>query len=139
MSATQPPEPPVAGDPPERPARSRPGVLRRPLFWAVLVLVVWWVVASVGGPLAGRLQEVQTNDNAAFLPASAESTEVNTLQQRFAEAESFPVVVLFVRDAGLTPGDVTAATRFTSEVASFPLIDEKAARRTPAHGPSATT
>ena len=48
--------------------------LRRPLLWAVLVLVAWWLVGGIGGQFTGKLQEVQKNDNAAFLPASAEST-----------------------------------------------------------------
>jgi len=40
------------------------------------IILVWLVV---GGPLASlssKTSEVQQNDNAAFLPASAESTEV---------------------------------------------------------------
>ena len=80
-------------------------VLKRPLTWAILVLVAWWVVGAVAGPLAGRLQEVQKNDNAAFLPATAESTEVNQLQQKFAQTETFPLAVLFVRDGQVTSAD----------------------------------
>ena len=44
-----------------------------------LVLLVWLGLAGVGGPLVGRLSEVQKNDNASFLPKTAESTEVAAL------------------------------------------------------------
>ena len=36
---------------------------------ALVVVLVWFGIASVGGPLVGRLSEVQKNDNASFLPA----------------------------------------------------------------------
>ncbi len=36
----------------------------------------WLLIGSAVGPLSGKLSEVQTNDNASFLPASAESTLV---------------------------------------------------------------
>ena len=99
-------------------------VAKRPLTWTILVLVAWWVVAGVAGPLAGRLQEVQKNDNASFLPASAESTQVNDLQTRFAESESFPLSVLYVRDTGVTAADKAFVATYTASVASWPLVDE---------------
>ena len=73
---------------------------------ALLVVLVWFAVASVGGPLVGRLSEVQKNDNASFLPARAESTEVMNEVARFTETESLPFIV--VMDAG---GPVTPAQR----------------------------
>ena len=134
MSAPQPPSDPYspsADKPADQPADpAAPGrgvvirVLKRPLTWAVLVLVAWWVVGALAGPLAGKLQEVQKNDNASFLPSSAESTEVSTLQQKFAQNESFPLFVLFVRDAGLTAADQQFVTTYTQSIASWPLVDE---------------
>ena len=49
---------------------------RRWWVWPLVVVLVWIVVGGPLGSFAGRLSEVQTNDNAAFLPQSAESTEV---------------------------------------------------------------
>jgi RND superfamily putative drug exporter len=88
------------------------------------VLIAWWLVGAFAGPLAGKLQEVQKNDNAAFLPASAESTEVSSLQKKFAQNESFPMFVLFVRDAGLTSADQQFVATYTQSIASWPLVDE---------------
>ncbi len=98
-------------------------VARRPLTWAVLVLVAWWVVGGVAGPLTGKLQEVQKNDNAAFLPASAESTEVNRLQASFAQGETFPLAVLLVRGSGVGAADQQFVESYAKSMATWALVD----------------
>jgi putative drug exporter of the RND superfamily len=103
-------------------------VARRPVTWAILVLVAWWVVGAVAGPLAGRLQEVQKNDNASFLPATAESTEVNQLQARFAQTETFPLAVLFVRDGPLTTADQQYVASYAAAMPTWPLVDSDGAK-----------
>ena len=74
MTVSSPPPAPAA--PPEPAggnviARS----LRRPLAWAILVLVAWAVVWGLAGQTTSKLQDVQKNDNAQWLPSSAESTQ----------------------------------------------------------------
>ena len=64
-----------------------------------------WCGCSSGGPLgsfAGRLAEVQENDNAAFLPQSAESTEVlDASWSASQDEETIPAtVVVRARRAG---------------------------------------
>lgn len=78
-----------------------------------LVLVVWLAVGGGLGPYAGKLGEVATNDQAAFLPRSAESTRVLQAQEAFRQEESLPVLVVWTaRDGGpLAPGAQAAATR----------------------------
>ncbi|MEO3813034.1 hypothetical protein ABGB17_28865 [Sphaerisporangium sp. B11E5] len=58
---------------------------RRPLRWLVpaLLVLVWLIGGGALGPFAGKLTEVSTNDQAAFLPKSAESTRVLEVQDRF--------------------------------------------------------
>jgi len=79
---------------------------RRPVLLAALVVVVWLAGAGPLGSFAGRLGEVQTNDNASFLPESAEATQVSELQRRFVEEEVLPVVVVYERAAGITDADL---------------------------------
>ncbi|WP_285747738.1 efflux RND transporter permease subunit [Lentzea sp. NBRC 105346] len=81
---------------------------------AVLV-ALWLVVGGIGGPLQGRLSEVQKNDNASFLPANAEATEVSELQKKFAEQQSLPAIVVFERDTTLSIDDLTIITNRTEE------------------------
>src|SRR3954468_17840543 len=75
---------------------------RRTLRWLLPALVVLlWL--GLGGPLGsfnGKLSSVQENDNAAFLPDSAESTRVTELLRRFDTERSLPVVLLWESDGG---------------------------------------
>ncbi|MFJ3670917.1 MMPL family transporter [Streptomyces sp. NPDC090106] len=84
----------------------------------LLLLVVWLGVGGVLGPFAGRLGEVATNDQAAFLPRSAESTEVVTAQEAFDQDETLPVIVLWTaaEDGGDVAGRRTAATGVLSSL-----------------------
>ena len=77
------------------------------------------------GPLAGKLTQAQKNDNAAFLPASAESTRVNELQATFSEAQTFPVFVVFARESGVTAEDTKAVQAFAASVPSLQLTDDE--------------
>src|SRR3954468_9213354 len=75
---------------------------RRTLRWLLPALVVLlWL--ALGGPLGsfnGKLSAVQENDNAAFLPDSAESTRVTELLRRFDTERSLPVILLWESDGG---------------------------------------
>ncbi|MDT0472511.1 MMPL family transporter [Streptomyces sp. DSM 41014] len=64
----------------------------------LLLLVVWLGIGGALGPFAGRLGEVATNDQAAFLPRSAESTEVITAQRAFRQDETLPAIVVWTDD-----------------------------------------
>ncbi len=87
----------------------------------LLALVVWLGVSSVGGPLVGRLAEVQSNDNAAFLPAAAEATEVNDLAAGFTSSQALPYFVVLERASGLTGADRAFIAAFAERVPQLPL------------------
>ncbi len=83
-----------------------PKLWLRILLPTVLV-VVWFAIAGLGGPTFGKISEVSTNDQAGFLPASAQSTEVNEWQTKFNDSENIPAIVVFQKDSG----DVTDADK----------------------------
>ncbi|WP_394248589.1 MMPL family transporter [Arthrobacter pityocampae] len=72
----------------------------------VVVVLIWLVGAAVGGPTFGRLEEVSSNDQASFLPASAESTEAGELQQRFSDSDAIPAVIVAESDTAIDPRDL---------------------------------
>ncbi|WP_052273873.1 MMPL family transporter [Arthrobacter sp. L77] len=74
----------------------------------VVVVLIWLVGAAVGGPTFGRLEEVSSNDQASFLPASAESTEAGELQQRFSDSDAIPAVIVAESDTVIEPQDLGA-------------------------------
>ncbi|MGC4897178.1 MMPL family transporter [Micromonospora sp. DT31] len=68
-----------------------------------LLIVAWLTAGGLLGPLAGKLGEVVESGAAAYLPRSAEATEVLDLMQRFGEPEAMPAVLVY--DAGGTALD----------------------------------
>jgi RND superfamily putative drug exporter len=74
-------------------------------LWPAVAIVVWLLVGGPLGSLQGKVSEVQQNDNAAFLPQSAESTEVVNLDRKFVPEETSPAIVVYARPGGLTAAD----------------------------------
>ncbi|MEV6663773.1 MMPL family transporter [Streptomyces nigra] len=64
----------------------------------VVLLLVWLGVGGALGPYAGKLGEVATNDQAAFLPQSAESTQVLEARKAFDQSETLPAIVVWTAD-----------------------------------------
>src|SRR5690606_23681584 len=58
----------------------------------------------------GKLGDVAENDDAAFLPESAESTTVSELARRCNAEERVPAIVVAERPGGLEPADVEYVT-----------------------------
>jgi putative drug exporter of the RND superfamily len=82
-------------------------VTRRRLRWLLpaVFVVLWLALGGFGGPYAGKLSEVSKNDNAAFLPKSAEATMAQDEQRTFADRQVLPAVVIAERPSGLTDAD----------------------------------
>ncbi|MFC9342268.1 MMPL family transporter [Streptomyces sp. NPDC057020] len=101
----------------------------RPARWAArllpLVLLVLWLAVGGGlGPYAGKLGEVATNDQAAFLPRSAESTRVIEAQRAFRQDETLPALVVWTSPGGapLGPETRSAATRALATLTGQPGV-----------------
>jgi putative drug exporter of the RND superfamily len=104
------------------PDLERPTSRARWLLPAVL-LVLWLVIASIGGPFQGRLAEVQENDSAAFLPDGVESTEVSELAAGFSDDDTFPAfVVIESTDGALTPEQLGGIAAFAAQVPELPVV-----------------
>ncbi|MET9714164.1 MMPL family transporter [Streptomyces rochei] len=95
--------------------------------WLVplVLLLVWLGIGGTLGPYAGKLGEVATNDQAAFLPRSAESTRVVDAQRAFQQDETLPVIVVWTFDDGDDGGAAAhreAATRSVAALAGEPGV-----------------
>ena len=78
----------------------------RALIPAVLI-AIWLAAGAVGGPYFGRVDEVSSNDQTSYLPASAEATQVQKLLGEFSDSGVIPAIVLFSSDDTLTTSDQT--------------------------------
>lgn len=108
-------------------SRVRPGHAgsRRSRRWLLpaAVLLLWLFVGGPLGSFAGQLADVQENDNAAFLPESAESTLAAREYARFVRSESLPAIIAFERESGLTRDDKAQVAALVDEVRAVEHVD----------------
>ncbi len=85
----------------------------------VVLLIAWLGIGGGLGPYAGKLGEVATNDQAAFLPQNAESTQVIDAQKAFQQNETLPVILVWTSAEKDTPVDDGQREAATGALASL--------------------
>lgn len=99
----------------ERPETSEERTDRRHLSVGQVVIgvlaLVFLVVGANGGSYQGKLQNVEKNNNSAFLPSSAQSTEVANQAALFQSVQTDPGFVVYQRQGGLTSADRAAIAK----------------------------
>ena len=101
------------------------GAGARGVRWVALLMVLaWLVVGGIGGPLVGRLSEVQTNDNANFLPESAESTAVNQFVLKATDTQSLPYLLVAEKTSGLTDADRQAVQAYVASIPGLAFAED---------------
>ncbi|MFE1441651.1 MMPL family transporter [Streptomyces sp. NPDC058739] len=74
------------------------------------VVLAFWVVLLVPAVmLAGKLGDVEENDNSAWLPSNAESTKVVERADKFGLTKTVPAIVVYDRGDGVTDADMAKA------------------------------
>lgn len=73
----------------------------------VLLVLIWLVGGSIGGPYFGKVDEVATNDQSSFLPSSAEATQVQERLADFTGGDTIPAVVVVTGDGALTDAQLS--------------------------------
>ncbi|MHA7261701.1 MMPL family transporter [Arthrobacter sp. TMN-37] len=97
----------------------------RVLLPAVIVLI-WLVGAGFGGPTFGRLEEVSSNDQAAFLPASAESTAAGEFEEQFRDSDAVPAVLLAESTQDIPPRELGAYAEVAGRLAGVDGLEAPA-------------
>ena len=85
----------------------------------VLLILVWLVGGSVGGPYFGKVDEVSSNDQSAYLPSSADATQVQERLTDFLGSDSIPAVVVVTGDGELSADQLSEIARLTDEFAAI--------------------
>lgn len=93
------------------------------LRWLVPVVLVltWLALAGVGGPTFGRLEEVSSNDQASFLPASAEATEAQDWQSKFRDSDEVPGIIVVESGEAITPAQLGEFAGLRTELEALKL------------------
>src|SRR6185312_6321956 len=73
----------------------------------VLLVLIWLVGGSIGGPYFGKVDQVSSNDQSTYLPSSAEATKVQERLPDFTGGNTIPAVVVVRGDGKLTDAQVT--------------------------------
>lgn len=87
----------------------------------IAVLAVWLAIAAFGGQAQGKLSSVQTNDSAAFLPSSSESTRASEAAVDFVQDDSVPALVLFTSDDGKISPSLDKIKEFADSIPTLEL------------------
>ncbi len=87
----------------------------------MLVVIFWFILTGVFGPLFGKLSSVQENNNSSFLPKGAEATQASEVIQTFSgkDSFSFPTLVLF--EGAATPEAIAAINDHLDEIGALSL------------------
>ena len=74
--------------------------------WAVFAIwVVGIMIAAGPANLPGQFTDAEENESTSFLPGDAESTKALQAAEELQGGELAPAVIVYRREAGLTPGD----------------------------------
>ena len=87
----------------------------------MLVVIAWFILTGVFGPLFGKLTSVQENNNSSFLPKGAEATLAADEIKKFSGDDSFnfPTLVLF--EGKVNPETLGAITEHMTGVGALQL------------------
>ncbi|MEU8819454.1 MMPL family transporter [Actinoplanes sp. NPDC048796] len=87
-----------------------------------IVLGLWIVILVLTAPLAGKLGSVEKNDNSAWLPGGAESTQVIEESRAFQPDDIAPAIVIYERTSGITEADMAQAQKAAAEMKNVPGV-----------------
>ena len=101
---------------------------RRTVVRAILValaLLAWLAIGGFGGIAQGQLSQVQENDQAAFLPESAESTQASEFIAEFSVDDALPALLVIEPEDGaeVTEEQIGAVSQWAQTVPDLELPD----------------
>ncbi len=105
-------------------AHSRGGNRLRRWLVPGLIVVFWLFVVGPLGSFAGQLADVQENDSAGFLPASAESTQVRELSLQFVTSDTLPAIIVYEFDSAIGPEGLAAISTDVEAIAEVPGVTQ---------------
>ena len=87
----------------------------------MLVVLMWFLITGVFGPLFGKLSSVQENNNSSFLPKGAEATQASELIQTFSGKDSFSIPALVLFEGKATPENLQAINSHLDAIGELTL------------------
>jgi RND superfamily putative drug exporter len=92
----------------------------------MLVVISWFIITGIFGPLFGKLTSVQENNNSSFLPKGAEATLAADEIRKFSTQDSFNFPALILFEGRFTPESFAAVQGHVSKVGDLTLAETTA-------------
>ena len=92
----------------------------------MLVVIAWFVISGIFGPLFGKLTSVQENNNSSFLPKGAEATLAAEQLKLFSSQDSFNFPTLILFEGTSSPATFAAINDHVLKVGELTLSDTTA-------------
>ena len=87
----------------------------------MLVVIAWFMLTGVFGPLFGKLTSVQENNNSSFLPKGAEATLAADEIKKFSQQDSFNFPTLILFEGAVNPQTLGAINEHMAGVGALTL------------------
>ncbi|QLL25531.1 multidrug RND transporter [Actinobacteria bacterium IMCC26103] len=87
----------------------------------MLVVIAWFMITGIFGPLFGKLSSVQENNNSSFLPKGAEATLAADEIKEFSAQDTFAFPTLVLFEGSATPATLAVISDHVSKVGSLTL------------------
>lgn len=88
------------------------------LLTPIALILCWLLAGGIGGPLFGKVSEVASNDQASFLPTSAEATVVGQRYRDFVGNDQIPAIAVFTGENPLTEAQKQAVVALGQDLGS---------------------
>jgi len=99
---------------------------RKPYAIAMLVVISWFIITGIFGPLFGKLTSVQENNNSSFLPKGAEATLAADEIKKFSSQDSFNFPALILFEGSFTPATFEAVQDHVAKIGDLTLAGTSA-------------
>ena len=99
---------------------------KKPLALSILVVITWFLITGVFGPLFGKLSTVQENNNSSFLPKGAEATLAADEISKFTAGTAFNFPTLVLLEGELSPEALTKVNAHLESIRSLTLAGTEA-------------
>src|SRR6187431_105246 len=90
----------------------------------ILLVLIWLVGGSIGGPFFGKVDEVSSNDRSSYLPQSADATQVNERLPDFLGDDSIPAVVVVTGEGTLSDEELADAQSLADDIATIDGVQD---------------
>ena len=87
----------------------------------MLVVIIWFLIVGIFGPLFGKLTSVQENNNSSFLPKGAEATLAADEIAKFSSRDSFNFPALILFEGKVSPATLGAISEHMAGVGALTL------------------